>query len=196
MNANFGRDFETMHVGDISRIREGNLCLQCGESLSEIKAVELGHIFKLGDYYSRKTGLYFQDDNARRVFPVMGAYGIGIGRLMTSIVEANHDDKGIIWPESIAPFKIYLMGIGESLAVKRNVEKIYKDLGGNVLLDDRKESPGVKFKDADLLGIPYRIIISRKNLEKDQVEIRSRLKDEVWTSPLDSVVSHITELPG
>ena len=193
-NINFGRDFESEYVGDIVRMKEGNKCLQCGDPLKEICAVELGNIFKLGDYYSKSMELFFYNDNGKKVFPHMGSYGIGIGRLMASVVYASSDDKGIIWPVSIAPYKIFLMGIAKAHSVKEAVERIYLELGSMVLLDDRNESPGVKFKDADLMGIPYRIVVSASNLQNNEVEFYERKSGKTWRVPIPDLKKEVENL--
>jgi prolyl-tRNA synthetase len=180
MNVNFGRDYETEMVADIAEIKARNKCKQCGQPLQEKRVIELGNIFKLGELYTRAMGLSFQDDNGRKVYPSMGAYGIGIERLVASVVEANHDERGIIWPTEIAPYKAFLMGIGKSLAVKEVVEQIHEEYPLDILLDDRGESPGVKFKDADLIGLPLRIVVTNKHLQHNKVELYNRKSGETW----------------
>ena len=187
VNVNAGRDFEPDLVGDVAGIRAENRCIQCGSILHEMKAMELGNIFKLGDKYSRQMNLEYTDDNDNLLYPSMGAYGIGMGRLMAAIVEANSDDKGIVWPSHLAPYTVFLMGIGKSLAVNRVVDQIYNLMPETILCDDRKESPGVKFKDADLIGIPLRIIVSAKHLSEDKVEFHDRKSGETWYVPIDNV---------
>ena len=187
INANFGKDFESPRVGDIARIHADDRCLQCGTALKEIKAIELGNIFKLGDFYSKSIGLSFTEENGEPVHPHMGSYGIGMGRLMTAIVEANHDDKGIIWPAGLAPYSFFLMGIGKSFRVKSVVEALSDELGSKVLFDDRHESVGVKFKDFDLLGIPYRIVVSTKALQDGDVEFYERTSGKAWNVPIEKV---------
>jgi prolyl-tRNA synthetase len=187
INANFGRDYESEYVADIARIKAGNRCKQCGASLREQRVVELGNIFKLGDFYTRSMGLSFQDDNGNQVFPHMGAYGIGLGRLMAAIVERNNDERGIIWPPHLAPYKAFLMGIGKSLQVKNVVERMHDEYSSEILLDDRSESPGVKFKDADLIGLPMRIVVSSQHLQQGKVEFHDRRTDETWLVALDNV---------
>lgn len=173
-NCNFGRDFESSHVTDITTARAGDRCLQCGASLEYIQAIELGNIFKLGDYYSRRMGLYFQDEHGRSLHPHMGSYGIGIDRLIGALAEIHRDERGLRWPGAIAPYRFFLMGIGKSESVRREVEGLYNALKRDALIDDRKESPGVKFKDAELMGIPWRIVISSSTLEEGMVELFDR----------------------
>ena len=173
LNGNFGRDF-TSEVADISLTRGDRICLQCGGRLEEIQAVEVGHIFKLGDFYTRTMNLAFQDDRGRVAYPQMGCWGIGLGRLMDAVAWANRDERGLAWPEALAPFPAFLMAIGQSLAVKKAAEALAGELGDEVLFDDREDSPGVKFKDADLLGIPLRLVVSTKHLAEGLVEVQER----------------------
>ena len=174
LNGNFGRDFESPEVADISLTRGEKICLQCGGTLEEIQAVEVGHIFKLGDYYTRAMNLAFQDDRDRSTYPQMGCWGIGLGRLMDAVAWANRDERGLVWPGALAPFRVYLMAIGQSLAVKKAAEALAGELGDEALFDDREDSPGVKFKDADLLGIPLRLVVSTKHLAEGLVEVQER----------------------
>ena len=193
-NANFGRDFESPHVADISMIRPENKCLQCGGSLQEIRALELGNIFKLEDFYSRSMGLYFQEENGKKAYPFMGSYGIGIGRLMGAIAEQLHDKRGILWPSELAPYRFFLMGIGKSDSVRQKVDGIYEKFHADTLLDDRKESPGVKFQDAELLGIPYRIVLSSKRNQEDTVELYNRYTRQSRRIKLEDVEETMKEL--
>jgi len=188
LNVNFGRDFETEAIGDITLIRvEHNRCIQCGGKLREVNAVELGTAIKLGEYYSRAMELSFLDDKDRHVYPSMGTYGIGMGRLMASIVEANSDRRGIIWPSGIAPYRAFLMGIGKSLAVKQVLEAIHNEHPDQILYDDRNESPGVKFKDADLIGIPLRIVVSGRLIKEGKVEFRDMKSGKTWKVDIEKV---------
>lgn len=180
LNANFGRDFDSFHVTDISRIKEGDLCLSCGSELKEIHALELGNLFKLDDYFSKKMNLHFQDEEGRIRYPWMGSYGIGLGRLIVAIVEANHDERGIVWPYDLAPYKFFLMGIGKSKTINRYVSEIEEMLGADVLVDDRTESISKKFRDAELLGIPLRIVVSSRYIEDEQIELCDRATREKW----------------
>jgi prolyl-tRNA synthetase len=192
VNVNFGRDFETSLVGDIVRTRGRDTCFQCGHPLKEVRAIELGNIFKLGDVYSRAMGLEFQDDKRRRYHPHMGSYGIGMGRLLNAVAAAHRDEKGICWPVEVAPFKVYLMGIGKSHKVRKVVFELYEELGPEIaLLDDRLESPGVKFFDAELIGIPYRIVVTSGLLLNDEVEVYERSSGRIWQVPLTELVSQV-----
>ena len=193
-NANFGRDFESTNVADISMIKPENKCLQCGGPLQEVRALELGNIFKLDDFYSRSMGLYFQEENGKKVYPFMGSYGIGVGRLMGAIAEQLHDKRGLLWPSEIAPFRFFLMGIGKSDSVRQKVDKIYEKFYTDTLLDDRKESPGVKFQDAELLGIPYRIVLSAKRNSEDTVEFYNRYSRQSRIVHFDDVETTMKKL--
>jgi prolyl-tRNA synthetase len=187
LNGNFGRDYDSRDVTDISLTRDQKICLQCGGTLREIRAVEVGHIFKLGDFYTRTMNLAFRDERGRSAYPQMGCWGIGLGRLMDAVVRANRDQRGILWPPGLAPFQAYLMAIGPSLAVKRTAEELARRLGDRALFDDRQESPGVKFTDADLLGIPLRLVVSARHLAQGMVEARERASGRVGLLALDEV---------
>ena len=153
-----------------------------------MRGIEVGNIFKLGTKYSSAMGATYLDQSGREQPIVMGCYGIGMGRLMASVVEDSHDEDGIIWPLSVAPYQIYLMNIGRGKDVIEQAEKLYAQLqeqSYEVLFDDREESPGVKFKDADLLGIPIRVAVSSRTLREDAVEVKLRKEKEKQIVKLD-----------
>ncbi|MEX2442037.1 MAG: proline--tRNA ligase [Alkalispirochaeta sp.] len=180
-NANFGRDFGADRVADIISVPEGAPCIHCNTgTLERMRVMELGNIFRLGDFYTRAMNLHIRDEGSGSVYPHMGSYGIGLGRLMAAIVEANRDDRGIIWPMEIAPFKVFLMSIGKSLSVRDMVERVYEDLGPDALLDDRHESISHKLKDADLLGIPVRVVVSRESVDTGMVEVALRDQPDIY----------------
>lgn len=191
LNANFGRDFDCFHVTDISRIKEGDLCLSCGAELKEVRALELGNLFKLDDYFTSRMHLQFQDEDGNKRYPSMGSYGIGLGRLIVAVVEANRDERGIVWPFELAPFKYFLMGIGKSLKIKKYVDEIEQILGGDVLVDDRTESISRKFRDAELIGIPLRIVVSSRYIEDDQIELCERSTRKKWLVHKDDLKKEI-----
>ncbi len=193
-NCNFGRDFESGHVVDIAMVRHGDRCLQCGENLEELRAIELGNIFKLGDYYTRSMDLLFQEENGKVLYPHMGSYGIGIDRLLGAAAHHLRDDHGLVWPASIAPYRFFLMGIGKSESVRREVEQLYSSISRDTLIDDRSESPGVKFKDSELMGIPWRIVISTSSLEEGRAEIFDRRRLTKRLVPLADLRSAISAL--
>ena len=196
INVNFGRDIEGDLVGDIARVLPGAACIQCGGTLVEERVVELGNIFKLGDYYTRRMRLSLVDIDGKRIFPTMGAYGIGIGRLMAAIAEANTDRRGIIWPARLAPYCFFLMGIGRSRSVSRTADAIHDQFPDIVLYDDRKVSISTKFRDADLIGIPYRVIVSARTLDKNEVEILERGKAGVTRVSIDELPDTFQTMTG
>ena len=164
-------------------IGEVKACPGCGvKDFKEEKAVEVGNIFKLGTKYSEPFNLSVTGEKGEKKIVIMGCYGIGPSRSMGTIVEVYHDEKGIIWPEAVAPFKVHLIEIKSSkVKVKSEAEKIYKDLQKNnieVLYDDREASAGEKFADADLIGIPYRIVMSEKSLQAGGVEVKKRSEEK------------------
>ena len=197
-NVNYPRDFKADLVGDIARARAGEGCSKCDGKLSSIHGIEVGHIFKLGTFISEKLGAFFIDPKGTSHPIVMGSYGIGLGRLLAAAIEQNHDDKGIIWPLSIAPYHIYLCPLYlENPQVSTTAESLYADLeaeGFEVLFDDRQESPGVKFNDSDLLGIPIRITISPRTLESNSVEVKKRSEKESQLLPLEGITARLKEL--
>jgi len=197
-NVNYPRDFKVDLVTDIARARAGEGCPKCGHKLSFSRGIEVGHIFKLGTFLSQKLGAFFVDSNGVSHPIVMGCYGIGLGRLLAAAVEQNHDDKGIIWSMSIAPYHIYLCPLHlENPQVATAAENLYAGLeaeGLEVLFDDRQESPGVKFNDADLLGIPIRVTISPRTLETNSAEIKKRSEKESELVPLEGTVARLKEL--
>jgi len=177
-NANYPRDFQVDLMADIALAQSGDSCPKCGGELSSARGIEVGHVFKLGTFISEKFGASFLDNDGTSRPIVMGCYGIGLGRLLAAIVEQSHDDKGIIWPLSVAPYKAHLCPLNlEKSAVLPTAEKIYQELqkeGIEVLFDDRGDSPGVKFNDADLLGIPLRLTLSPRTLQSQSVEAKWR----------------------
>ncbi|MBA7485560.1 Proline--tRNA ligase [subsurface metagenome] len=197
-NVNHPRDFRVDLVVDIALARAGEECPKCRGKLSSAHGIEVGHIFKLGTFISQKLGALFTDQNGVPHPIVMGSYGIGLGRLLAAVIEHRHDDKGIIWPLSIAPYHIYLCPLYlENPQVAAKAENLYADLeaqGLEVLFDDRKESPGVKFNDADLLGIPIRVVISPRTLETNSVEIKWRSEKESQLVPLEQITAKLKEL--
>jgi prolyl-tRNA synthetase len=197
-NVNYPRDFEADLVADIARTAEGDACIQCKGKLLSMQGIEVGHVFKLGTFYSQKIGANFIDANGNTKPVVMGCYGIGIGRLLAAAIEQNHDDKGIIWPIPIAPYQIYLCPLyREGTKVGEIVEKLYSEFEANsleVLFDDRTESPGIKFNDADLLGIPLRVTVSSRTLEKNSVEIKWRKEKQAEIIPLEGITERLKQM--
>ncbi len=197
-NVNYPRDFKVDATVDIARVKAGEACPKCAGKLSSAQGIEVGHTFKLGTVFSQKLGALFIDSKGTSHPILMGCYGIGLDRLIAASIEQNHDDKGIIWPMPIAPYQIYLCPLYlEKPEVKSAAENLYADLeaqGFEVLYDDREESPGVKFNDADLLGIPIRLTISPRTLKSNSVEIKKRSEKESQLLPLGEVISKLKEL--
>ncbi|HET6961062.1 MAG TPA: proline--tRNA ligase [Terriglobia bacterium] len=192
-----GRDYQAEYF-DLRLIQAGEPCVQCGKSLSISKALEVGHIFKLGTKYSESLGANVLTSEGKPVPIVMGSYGIGLERILAAAIEGSHDADGICWPLSIAPFRcvISVLSTKEDTLVKA-AERVYEDLqarGIDVLFDDRDERPGVKFKDADLIGIPYRINFGSKKFKEGKVEWVERASRKSEDIPLDQVIAKANEL--
>jgi prolyl-tRNA synthetase len=177
-NVNLGRDFTVEAVADLRQITTTDPCPECGGTLALTEGIEVGHIFKLGTGYSESMQATFQDADGQERHFVMGCYGIGVSRIVAAAIEQNHDADGIIFPVPIAPCTVIVLNLGgQDEAISAAAEKLYSELqaaGLEVLFDDRNERPGLKFKDADLLGIPYRVTVGRSFAEKGMVEVRRR----------------------
>ena len=177
INVNIPRDFKPIEFVDFSTAREGDPCPNCKAPLKEITGLEVGHIFLLGTKYSEAMKAYFVDKDGKEKPIIMGCYGIGVSRLMAAAVEQNHDENGIIWPENIAPFKLQILALNmKDEQIRQTAENIYekaKEKGIEVLYDDRDISAGAKFKDADLIGIPHRIVVGKK-VKEGKVEYQHR----------------------
>jgi prolyl-tRNA synthetase len=170
------RDFIPFMTADIRTVRPGDKCPDCGTELYSKKGNELGHIFKLGDKYTKSMHVTYLDENGKSKVPLMGCYGIGLDRTLASIIEEHHDDKGIIWTMSTCPYQVAIVPIKYQDKMKEIADAVYEELtkaGIEVLLDDRNERPGVKFADMDLIGIPVRIVIGEKNLPNVEIKERS-----------------------
>jgi prolyl-tRNA synthetase len=176
----FGRDFNGTVV-DLRSVVDGDVCAECGGRLKRYRGIEAGHIFLLGTYYSEKMGATYLDKEQKKQLLVMGCYGIGVSRLVAAAIEQHHDDFGITWPISIAPYQVHLVQLGEGERVEQAVREIEAGLeqkGLEVLVDDRDERPGVKFKDADLIGMPLRVTVGDRGLDKGVVELKRRTQKE------------------
>jgi len=191
LNVNYGRDYSAAIVCDIAAAREGDACAQCGSPLRTSRGVEVGNIFQLGTRYTEVLGATYLDREGKHQPVVMGSYGIGAGRLLACIVEAHHDDKGLIWPMSVAPYQVYLIQMPGAEAEAEALYAALNDAGIEVLFDDRDETAGVKFNDADLLGIPIRLTLGKRSLKEGGVEFKRRDHDEKEIVPLADVVAHI-----
>ena len=173
---------------EIASVKEGDRCPKCKESIKASKSIEVGNIFKLGTKYSVPLGLSYTDEKGSKKPVVMGSYGIGVSRLMATVVEISHDDRGIVWPETIAPFLVHVVELksneeGSKATVKNSAEDLYKKLlakGIEVLYDDRDDkTAGEKFADADLIGIPWRVVVSERTVVSKKLEVKRRLDKEV-----------------
>ena len=202
INVILGRDFETKEFADLRKITKGDLCPACGKAIDIKKAIEVGHTFKLGTKYSECLSAKFLDVDGKTHTIIMGCYGIGVNRIIASLIETSNDKDGIIWPLSIAPYKVEIVSLNmANKKVKEVSEEIYAALtkaGYDVLFDDRDISAGIKFKDADLIGIPVQIVIGEKNVKKNIVEIKTR-KDkkvlEVKSSEVEKQISSFLRSP-
>jgi prolyl-tRNA synthetase len=176
-NVNWGRDFQVEQWAQLRQGEPGDRCARCGGPLAGLRGIELAHIFKLGTIYSEVLEAYYLDEDGRRQPMVMGCYGIGTTRMMAAIAEHFHDESGIIWPASVAPYQVIVLPVNHDDETQCCLaEKLYCDLregGWEVLLEDRPERPGVKFKDADLIGIPGQVVVGRLAAE-GKVEVRRR----------------------
>ena len=196
INVNYPRDVQAEMVADIALARAGDVCAACGAALTEARGIEIGHLFKLGIRYSEALGATYLDAAGQAHPIVMGSYGIGTGRLMAVVVEQHHDEHGIIWPVEIAPYHVHLVNLGRDASdkVTQTAEALYGDLlaqGFEVLYDDRDERAGVKFNDADLIGVPVRVTTSRRSLAQGGVEVKRRDASERTIIPLDVLSGEI-----
>ena len=194
--ANYPRDFEVDILTDIALAQPGQLCGQCGGLLEATRGVEVGHIFKLGTFFSETLGANYLDSEGRNLPITMGCYGIGVGRLLAAAIEQNHDEQGIVFPHPIAPYQAHLVGLNLSNEEVADAgQRLYDDLntaGIETLYDDRPDAAaGVKFNDADLMGLPVRLVISPRNLNNGVVEVRGREESEAVTVPLAEMVDAV-----
>jgi len=187
-NVTYGRDWTAATVADIGMAQPGDTCTECDDALEMQRGIELGHIFKLGTRYADPMEATFLDADGERRTPIMGCYGIGIERLMAAVVQANHDELGIVWPRSVAPFDVHIVPLGggdDVAAAVSQIESRLSEAGLQVLSDDRDERAGVKFNDADLLGAPLRITIGSRGLKQGQIELKLRRDAEPTSEPVD-----------
>lgn len=191
INVNPFRDFDLGEVVDIRLAKAGDRCIRCGAELKTARGIEVGHIFKLGHKYSESMEAKFVDNDGKEKYYYMGCYGIGVGRTMAAAIEQNHDEDGIIWPMSIAPYHVIVIPVeysnGEQMRVATEIYEKLKDNGVEVVLDDRDERPGVKFKDADLIGFPLRVTVGEA-LKDGKVELRWRRTKKTEFYRVDSIV--------
>jgi len=198
-NVNYPRDWKADIVTDISLAQAGAVCPRCGGTLEEKRGMEMGHVFKLGTVYTERLDARFSDEAGELKTPVMGCYGIGVGRVFAGAIEANHDERGIIWPRELAPYAVHLVGLGfDKPGVRESAEQLYqqlRDAGIDTLYDDREEgSAGVKFNDADLLGMPLRVTVSPRSLQAGGAEVKRRTDKDGRVVPLADVVAAVRDL--
>lgn len=198
IHVNTARDFQVSQFVDIRKFAPGDLCPLCGKETRLDKGIEVGHTFKLGTKYSQAMGATFLDDQGREKEIVMGCYGIGVGRTVAAAIEQSYDQNGIIFPMPIAPFQVLILPVNLNVGLlKETADQLYQTFSENaieVLYDDREETPGVKFKDADLIGIPLRVTLGEKNLKKGLVEIKKRRTGEILLVKKEEVLSKIKEM--
>ena len=197
-NVNPGRDFKPELVADIRMVQAGESCANCGGALEEARGIEVGQIFKLGTKYSRTLGANYLDENGKEQPIVMGCYGIGVSRTMAAAIEQNHDGDGIIWPASIAPYHAVVIPVSAKdqgqMELAGDLYVQLNRLGVETILDDRAERPGVKFKDADLIGYPLRIVVGAKALSEGVVEVRQRRSGQLDLLPVDQLAEKVKEI--
>ena len=195
----FDRDLPGVEFHDFAKVKEGSICPKCGKhALTVSRGIEVGNIFQLGTKYTKSMNMTYTDSEGNILNPIMGCYGIGVGRLAASICEAHHDDYGPIWPIAIAPWQVHICAVrADDSEVKAYADNLYNTLtekGIEVIYDDRNVSAGVMFSDADLLGVPFRVVVSPRNMKGGIVEIASRDKSLKTSATLDTAVDEITAL--
>ena len=194
LNVNYKRDFTVDIEADIA-IPPANCKSEEGKKLMEGRGIEVGNIFQLGTHYSSKMkGAVFMDQDGKDKPYYMGCYGIGVGRTMATIVEVSNDENGIIWPKSVTPYEVHLLNLGSEESVKSRADRLHEDLkkaGVSVLYDDRDESAGIKLKDADLIGIPLRLVVSSRTMSKNSVEWKERSQKDAKGVTFDALIGEI-----
>jgi len=193
---NWGRDLPDADIADLRNVQAGDPCPDGKGTLAIARGIEVGHIFQLGTKYSEALSATVLDENGRESVMVMGCYGIGVSRVVAAAIEQNHDDKGISWPDPIAPFRVALlpMAMKKSYRVAEACEKLYAEFqaaGIEVLFDDRDVRPGVMFADMELIGIPHRVIVGEKNIDAGMVEYKGGRATEAELVPIDQIVARL-----
>ncbi len=195
LNTNIPRDYQPKIVADIANVEEGDACERCGGPLSLSRGVEVGNIFKLGTRYTQALGAVFLNAQGEEKPVVMGSYGIGTGRLLACVAEEHHDERGLCWPLAVSPFDVHLVSLGQAgTPAFEAAERACRELAGagvEVLWDDRAESPGVKFADADLIGIPIRMTASERSLKAGGLELKHRDREEKTVLPQEGMVQSV-----
>lgn len=193
------RDVKDAEYHDFAKIREGGICPHCGKAAITVsRGIEVGNIFQLGTKYTKSMNMTYIDSNGETQYPIMGCYGIGVGRLAASICEAHHDDYGPIWPLAVAPWQVHLCAVrADDAQVKAYADRLYEELQGKgveVLYDDRRVSAGVMFSDADLIGVPFRVTVSPRNMKQNMVEIVSRDKSFSANLSMDTAADEVLKI--
>jgi prolyl-tRNA synthetase len=197
-NVNVGRDFKVEAFTDLRIVNAGDPCPRCGQPIKTARGIEVGHVFKLGTKYSKAMKAVYLDKDGQEKIMIMGCYGIGIGRTVAAGIEQNHDDNGIIWPMPLAPYQVIITPVNiNEITIRETAEYLYNAMiteGVEVLYDDRDERAGVKFKDADLIGIPLRVTVGHKNLQDGNVELKIRKTGANELCPLQDIVGRVREI--
>ena len=194
VNVNYGREFKADRVADIAVAEDGFGCPACGAPLRTSRAVEVGNIFQLGTRYSDSMECTYLDPNGVRQPVYMGSYGIGVGRLLACIVEEHHDEKGIVWPASVAPYLVHIVNLAADKSYAENIYTSLTETGISTIIDDRDERAGVKFNDADLLGVPIRITLGERSLSDGEIEVKLRSEESVERIGLDDSIARLSDL--
>ena len=199
-NVNIERDVAVGEWADLRQVQAGELCVETGQPLKIRRAIEVGHVFKLGTKYSEALSATFLDENGKSIPSIMGCYGIGVTRTLQAVIEQCHDESGVIWPTSVAPYEVCItaLDVEPESEVMRLANRLYDELrakGVDVILDDRPTRPGIKFKDSELVGFPLRIGIGERSLAKGNVEVKPRVGEMILCSP-DEVLSQVLEWIG
>ncbi len=196
-NVNCGRDYQPDQVADIAAAGEGDGCPRCGAALRAVRGVETGNIFQLGTKFTEALGGDFLDANGKAQPVVMGSYGIGVGRMLACIAEEHNDENGLVWPIAVAPYEVHIVLLAKGEGPAQDLaEQIYAELGArgiDALLDDRRENPGVKFNDADLIGVPVRLTVGDRGLKNGIVEFKLRREQEREDVPVEAAVDRVVE---
>ncbi len=197
-NCNMERDFQATLTGDVRQVNSQDRCTECGGALELTRGIEVGHIFKLGTVYSEKLNATFLDNEGKENPFIMGCYGIGVSRVVAAAIEQNHDKDGMVLPLPLAPVQIMLLNLSpKDEAITNAAEQLYQDLqqqGIEVIIDDRDERPGIKFKDADLIGIPYRLTVGKSFSKDGVIEIKKRASGDTSAVPLAECLTTVTDM--
>jgi prolyl-tRNA synthetase len=191
------RDLKIREFVDVAKVNEGDACVECGSLLKVSRGIEVGNIFQLGTKYTESMNMQYMDEDGKLQTPIMGCYGIGVGRLLACVIEENHDEYGPIWPKSVAPWLVHICMLNNNQEeIKELGFKLYNDLkrDWDVIMDDRSAAAGVQFADADLIGAPVRVILSKRNVANGQVEIVTRDKQVKKLVPIDDVRQEVEQI--